>query len=33
MIEGKERSISPEMITKVMARAMIPEKGMVDMKE
>ena len=32
-IEGKERSISPEMTTKVMASAMIPERGMVDMNE
>jgi hypothetical protein len=33
IIEGKERSISPDMITRVIASAMIPENGIVDMKE
>ena len=33
MIDGKERSISPAIITKVIARARMPENGMVDIKE
>jgi hypothetical protein len=32
-IDGKDRSISPRVTTKVIARAMIPKSGIVDMKE
>ena len=31
--DGKERSIWPRTTTRVIDRAMIPKKGMVDMKE
>jgi hypothetical protein len=31
--EGKDKSISPRVTTRVMANAMMPKKGMVDIKE